>query len=76
MLFALVDDVKRISFESEACPSIAAMTATFEVEASAAPGAVTLRVGGRDAPVEADPIDYTTFSVIRLLRRRQAFLKV
>jgi aspartate dehydrogenase len=50
--------------------------ATFEVEASAAPGAITLRVGGRDAPVEADPIDYTTFSVIRLLRRRQAFLKV
>ena len=27
---------------------------------------------GRDAPVGADPVDYTTFSVMRLLRRRQA----
>ena len=46
--------------------------ARFEVEAEAGPGAITLRVGGRDAPVEADPVDYTTFSLIRLLRRRQA----
>lgn len=50
--------------------------ATFEVEAFARPGPVTLRVGGRDAPVEEDPIDYTTFSVMRLLARRQARIAI
>jgi aspartate dehydrogenase len=45
--------------------------AWFEVEAISNSGPVRLRVDGRNAPVEDDPIDYTTFSVIRLLRRRQ-----
>lgn len=46
--------------------------ATFEIHALAGPGPVRLAVAGRDAPLGADPIDYTTFAVIRLLRRRQA----
>jgi aspartate dehydrogenase len=50
--------------------------ARFEVEAEAGPGAVTFRVSGRDAPVGADPVDYTAFSLMRLLRRRQAPLAV
>jgi aspartate dehydrogenase len=46
--------------------------ARFEVEAEAGPGAVSFRVSGRDAPIGADPVDYTAFSLMRLLRRRQA----
>ncbi|WP_168201666.1 aspartate dehydrogenase [Phreatobacter aquaticus] len=50
--------------------------ARFEVEAIAGPGPVYLRVDGRDAPLGSDPIDYTTFSLIRLLRRRQARIMI
>ena len=50
----------------------AASQAWFRIEATSASGPVILSVGGRDAPVEEDPLDYTTFSVMRLLRRRQA----
>jgi len=50
----------------------AASQAWFRIEAISASGPVTLFVGGRDAPVEEDPLDYTTFSVMRLLRRRSA----
>lgn len=46
--------------------------AVFELTSLADAGPVSLRIGGRDAPVDEDPIDYTTFSVLRLLRRRQA----
>jgi aspartate dehydrogenase len=46
--------------------------ASFEVEISAGPGPVTLGVLGRDAALGDDSVDYTTFSVIRLLRRRVA----
>src|SRR5690606_15452232 len=48
----------------------AASQAWFRIEAISASGPITLFVGGRDAPVEEDPLDYTTFSVMRLLRRR------
>ena len=50
--------------------------AQFEVDISAGPGAVSLRVHGRDVPLGADPMDYTTFSVLRLLRRRQARIMI
>jgi aspartate dehydrogenase len=50
--------------------------AWFEINAVSDSGPVHLRVDGRDAPVEDDPIDYTTFSVIRLLRRRGAPLAI
>jgi aspartate dehydrogenase len=43
-----------------------------ELEVYAAPGNALLRLGGRDVPPDGDPIDYTTFSLLRLLRRRQA----
>lgn len=50
--------------------------AVFEIEIKAGPGPVYLRVEGRDAPLGADPVDYTTFSVIRALRRRTAPIRV
>jgi aspartate dehydrogenase len=50
--------------------------AAFLVEARAGPGAVRLAVEGRDSPVEDDPVDYTTFSVLRLLRRRCAAVMI
>lgn len=46
--------------------------AVFEVEIEAGPGPAKLVVLGRDAPLGSDPVDYTTFSVLRLLRRRSA----
>lgn len=49
-----------------------ASQAWIRIEAASSSGPVTLFVGGRDAPVEEDPLDYTTFSVMRLLRRRSA----
>jgi aspartate dehydrogenase len=53
-----------------------ASQAWFRIEALSACGPATLSIGGRDAPVDDDPIDYTTFSVVRLLRRRSAPLAV
>jgi aspartate dehydrogenase len=44
----------------------------YELEVQAAPGTALLRLGGRDVVPEGDPVDYTTFSVMRLLRRRAA----
>jgi len=43
-----------------------------ELEIHAAPGNAVLQLGGRDVPPDGDPVDYTTFSLLRLLRRRQA----
>ena len=50
--------------------------AEFEVDIAAGPGAVALRVLGRDAALGTDPADYTAFSVLRLLRRRQASIMI
>ena len=50
--------------------------AEFEVEAAAAAGPILLRVGPRDVAAGADPVDHTTFSVMRLLRRRGAAIAV
>lgn len=46
--------------------------ARFELSVRAGPGQIELVVFGRDAGLGEDPVDYTTFSLIRLLRRRQA----
>lgn len=47
-----------------------------EVEIDAGPGAVCVRVGGRAVGPGADPVDYTTFSLLRFLRRRTARVAV
>ncbi len=47
-----------------------------ELEIQAAPGNVVLKVGGRDVPPDGDPIDYTTFSLMRLLKRREARMAI
>jgi aspartate dehydrogenase len=43
-----------------------------ELEIEAAPGNAVLRLGGRTVPPDGDPVDYTTFSVMRLIRKRVA----
>jgi aspartate dehydrogenase len=50
--------------------------ARFELSAEAGPGRVELVVHGREAGLGEDPVDYTTFSLMRLLRRRQAGLMI
>lgn len=47
-----------------------------ELDVYAAAGNATLRLGGREVPPDGDPIDYTTFSLMRLLRRRYARVAV
>lgn len=50
-----------------------ALTETaHELEIHAAPGNAVLKLGGRDVPPDGDPVDYTTFSLMRVLRRRDA----
>ena len=41
-------------------------------EIHAAPGNAVMKLGGRDVPPDGDPVDYTTFSLMRVLRRRNA----
>ncbi len=60
----------RTEAELVADPSIS--QTAHELDIDAAPGKALLRLGGRDVPPDGDPIDYTTFSLIRLLRRRTA----
>lgn len=43
-----------------------------ELEVYGAPGNAVLKLGGRDVPPDGDPVDYTTFSLMRILKRRQA----
>ena len=43
-----------------------------ELEIHAAPGNAVLKLGGRDVPPDGDPVDYTTFSLMRGVLRRQA----
>jgi len=47
-----------------------------ELEVYAAPGKAVLKLGGRDVPPDGDPADYTTFSVMRLVKRRCARLAI
>ena len=48
----------------------------YELEVHAAPGIAFLRLGGRPVGPHGDPADYTTFSVVRLLRRRWARMMI
>jgi aspartate dehydrogenase len=43
-----------------------------ELEVHAEPGNAVLTLGGRDVPPDGDPVDYTTFGLVRMLRRRSA----
>jgi aspartate dehydrogenase len=43
-----------------------------ELEIHAAPGTAVLKLGGREVAPDGDPVDYTTFSLMRILKRRQA----
>jgi aspartate dehydrogenase len=56
--------------ELVADPSIS--ETAHELEIHAAPGTAVLKLGGRDVPPDGDPVDYTTFSLMRILKRRQA----
>ena len=62
--------------EAELIADPALSQAMFEIDIAAGPGAVELRVRGRATPAGADPVDYTTFSILRLLRRRQASVMI
>lgn len=50
--------------------------AWFQIEAISGSGPITIRVDGRNAAVDEDPIDHTAFSVIRLLKRRCASVAI
>ncbi|MDI1284542.1 MAG: aspartate dehydrogenase [Reyranella sp.] len=58
--------------EAELVADPALSETAHELEIHAAPGNAMLRLGGRDVPPDGDPVDYTTFSLMRLLRRREA----
>jgi aspartate dehydrogenase len=60
--------------ELVADPAATATTHTLEIVAD--PGTATLQLGGRAVPPGGDPIDYTTFSLLRVLRRRVARVAV
>ncbi|CAN5596774.1 aspartate dehydrogenase [soil metagenome] len=58
--------------EAELVADPALTETAHELEVHAAPGNAVLKLGGRDVPPDGDPVDYTTFSLMRLLRRRDA----
>lgn len=58
--------------EAELVADPAIRQTAHELEIDAAPGNLVLKLGGRDVPPDGDPIDYTTFSLIRLLKHRDA----
>lgn len=58
--------------EAELVADPAISETAHELDIHAAPGNAVLRLGGRDVAPDGDPVDYTTFSVMRLLRRRTA----
>jgi aspartate dehydrogenase len=62
--------------EAELVADPALSETAHELEIHAAPGNAVLRLGGREVAPDGDPVDYTTFSVIRLLRRRQASVMI
>jgi len=62
--------------EAELVADPAISQTAHELEIHAAPGNAVLRLGGRDVPPDGDPIDYTTFSLLRLLRRRTARVRI
>jgi aspartate dehydrogenase len=62
--------------EAELYADSALTQARFEVDAIAQPGSVYLRVHTPPHPPAADPVDYTTFSVMHVLRRRMARIAI
>ena len=58
--------------EAELVADPAISETAHELEIEAAPGNAMLKVAGRTVAPDGDPVDYTTFSLLRLLRRRQA----
>ena len=58
--------------EAELVADSALSETAHELEVHASPGMAMLRLGGRDVTPDGDPVDYTTFSLMRVLRRRQA----
>lgn len=62
--------------EAELVADPAIAQTAHELEIHAAPGNAVLRLGGRDVAPGGDPVDYTTFSVMRLVKRRAARLAV
>ncbi len=68
-----------LGLDATRCELIADPTAqetSHELDIEAPPGDVKLRIGGRRVGPDGDPVDYSTFSLIRLLRRRAAPLAV
>ncbi|CAN5872734.1 aspartate dehydrogenase [soil metagenome] len=58
--------------ETELVADPAISETAHELEVHAAPGTAILKLGGREVAPDGDPVDYTTFSLMRILRRRQA----
>jgi aspartate dehydrogenase len=58
--------------EAELIADPALTETAHELEIHAAPGNAVLKLGGRDVPPDGDPVDYTTLSLMRVLRRRAA----
>ena len=58
--------------EAELVADPAISETAHELEVHAAPGTAVLKLGGRDVPPDGDPVDYTTFSLMRILKRREA----
>ncbi len=58
--------------EAELVADPALSETAHELDIHAAPGNAMLTLGGRDVPPDGDPVDYTTFSLMRILRRRSA----
>lgn len=58
--------------EAELVADPAISETAHELEIHAAPGTAVLKLGGREVAPDGDPVDYTTFSLLRILRRRQA----
>jgi len=58
--------------EAELIADPAISQTAYELEIHAAPGTAVLKLGGRDVAADGDPVDYTTFSLMRILKRRQA----
>lgn len=58
--------------EAELVADPAISETAHELEIHAAPGTAVLRLGGREVAPDGDPVDYTTFSLMRMLKRRQA----
>ena len=62
--------------EAELVADPALRETAHELEVTAAPGNAVLALGGRQVAPDGDPADYTTFSLLRLLKRRTARMRI